>query len=185
MSGQRHKLKQVLPFFFALVIYFTFLFFMGSCSPQKRLDRLIKNHPDLAALQIKIDTVVVPQIKVDTIVMASTDTKGVDSLLTRYLMAVDSVQRSEAKRSVKNYIINRPCMLDTLIISIPPDGMCKVWQSGGKFHFRIRKPGQQIIIKTPQMNISQKIVRFWPGFSVGFIACFAVLMAFGYYAQKR
>ena len=54
-------MRKLLPIIFLLVL---------ACSPQKRLDRLIKNHPELLAKDtVKItDTLQVPAIEIDTII---------------------------------------------------------------------------------------------------------------------
>jgi len=57
--------------------YFIFLFFtlilLASCSPQKRLHRLVKKHPELTQLDtIKIiDTIIVPGTNIDTVFHSS------------------------------------------------------------------------------------------------------------------
>jgi len=57
-------------------IYFILLtlsFLLFSCSPQKRLHRLVKKHPELTRVDtIKIqDTIIVPGIKTDTVFSSS------------------------------------------------------------------------------------------------------------------
>jgi len=55
-----------------ILLTFTFLLF-ASCSPQKRLHRLVKKHPELTQLDtIKIqDTVIVPGTNIDTVFSSS------------------------------------------------------------------------------------------------------------------
>lgn len=58
------------------------LFLLASCSPQRRLNRLIGNHPELARIQVKdtvltvieTDTVYIPERTIDTFFSFSTDT---------------------------------------------------------------------------------------------------------------
>ena len=54
-----------------LVIVFV-LFVAGCCAPQKRLNRLVRKHPELVKTQIRvIDTLVrveIPEVRIDTII---------------------------------------------------------------------------------------------------------------------
>lgn len=58
------------------------LFLLASCSPQRRLNRLIGNHPELARAQVRdtvltvieLDTVYIPERSIDTFFSFATDT---------------------------------------------------------------------------------------------------------------
>lgn len=54
-------------------LYIVVLLLLASCSPQKRLHRLVSKHPELSRVDtIKIqDTVIVPSIKTDTVFSSS------------------------------------------------------------------------------------------------------------------
>jgi hypothetical protein len=56
-----------------LLLYFGLIIILASCSPQRRLHRLVTKHPELTRLDtIKIqDTVIVPGLKVDTVFHSS------------------------------------------------------------------------------------------------------------------
>lgn len=171
---------ETLPFFIAVLVLF-----FWSCSPQKRLNRLLSNHPELGFVSEKIDTIKIESVKIDTVILASSQTPGLDNLLNRYLWAVDSVQKSQAKTDIKDYITHRNCLVDTLKIDLKPEGYCKVWQSGDKFYFRLRQPAQKFIIKTPQINIKHEFTRFWTGFFSGILTCFVLIVALGYWLGKK
>lgn len=71
-------MKKINKIFFALLL----VFFVVSCGPQKRLNRLHKKHPYLFNIE-KIyvrDTVIIPSIKFDTVFKSNFDTVIVQNL---------------------------------------------------------------------------------------------------------
>ena len=76
--------------------YIVILLFLASCTPQKRLDRLIRNHPELARVDsVKIvDTVITRSVSIDTMqVMNTYDTFIVnrDRLTVQVIRHQDSI----------------------------------------------------------------------------------------------
>lgn len=81
---------------------------LSSCSPQRRLNRLIGNHPELARAQVRdtvltvieLDTVYIPERSIDTFFSFSTDTFNVtDSGVT--VTVIKEVDRWHLKTTVK------------------------------------------------------------------------------------
>jgi len=54
--------------------YILILLLLVSCSPEQRLQRLIKKHPDLIKTETKIDTIYINSVSVDTIFKQTSDT---------------------------------------------------------------------------------------------------------------
>jgi hypothetical protein len=76
--------------------YLILLLFLASCTPQKRLERLIRNHPELVRVDsVKIiDTVITKSVSVDTMqVMNTYDTFIVnrDRLTVQVIRHQDSI----------------------------------------------------------------------------------------------
>ena len=76
--------------------YIVILLFLASCTPQKRLERLIRNHPELVrvdSLKI-IDTIITQSVSIDTMqVMNTYDTFIVnrDRLTVQVIRHQDSI----------------------------------------------------------------------------------------------
>ena len=87
-------------------LYFVVLLLLASCSPQKRLHRLVSKHPELSRVDtIKIqDTVIVPSIKTDTVFSSS--------------LLKDTVTITKEKLKIKLIEINDTIYLDA---EVKPD----------------------------------------------------------------
>ena len=95
--------------FFVLL---TFIFLLLACTPQKRLNRLIKKHPDLIQKTDTIiidDTLVIPGAKVDTAIFINFDTIFLEKekLQVRLIRLHDSIY------------ITGECLPDTIIRRLP------------------------------------------------------------------
>ena len=101
-----------------ILLAFTFLLF--SCSPQKRLHRLVKKHPELTQLDtIKIqDTIIVPGIKTDTVFSSSllhdTVTITKDNLQIKLIEINDTIYLN-AEVKADTVIIEREILVDRII----------------------------------------------------------------------
>jgi hypothetical protein len=151
-----------------------------SCSPQKRLDRLIQNHQEL----IKTDTIysvktfTLPAIKIDTGITVSYKMEGLDELFSTYKNKIDSLQNELLKKDVKSYIINRKCLEDTFTVKLKHGGWCKIYQSGKKIVYQMYEPEKKIYVRYPtSINKVNAVIKYsWPMFFGGFFL--AILLIF-------
>lgn len=65
------------------MIFFVLTFFVN-CSPQRRLNRIVKKHPELSTTTIERDTVKIPEIQQVTEFKIVRDSEAFDSLLNEY-----------------------------------------------------------------------------------------------------
>lgn len=149
-------------------------FFLGACNPQRKLNRLISNNPELA----KTDTVYstkniwLPGFHIDTTFNASNNVNGLNEIFEAYKQYIDSVNRARLVKEVKNYIVERKCLEDTFYIALNNNGSCKIWQVKDKFHYQLSQPGKKYEFTVPvsvqQINVVEKNnwKFFWIGFSI-------------------
>lgn len=123
------------------IVYFLGLFWLMSlmilsCSPERKLNRLLKKHPELIKSDtIKKDTLLdVPLIKDSAAFVAPLDTVAVDSLTNHFAGRVDSLILDSINRGVKN-ILKTASDFDTTIKT-------------GKVKYRIKKKNGIIKIET-------------------------------------
>lgn len=96
----------------------TILFSIYSCSPQQKLNRLIKNHPELAQTTVKentititeIDTIFIPEHLLDTTVRISDTVQVEDSIVYVQIIKNDTVYKIITKVKPRNIIVH-----DTLV----------------------------------------------------------------------
>ncbi len=150
--------------------------FLASCTPQKRLDRLIKNHPELS----KEDTVYttrgidIPGFHLDTTFEASTDVSGLYSIIDHYKDCIDSLNRTRLTTEIKNYITTRKCLEDTFNVRLDNNGFCKIWQSKEVFHYQLSQPKRKMNISVPisvpkfETTTKYNWVMFWGGTAASF-----------------
>ncbi len=151
-----------------------FCYCMIACNPQKKLNRLISNHPELA----QTDTVYttrfadLPGFHLDTNFKASDNVSGLVEIIDTYRDYLDSVNRQRLYQGVKNYIIERPCLEDTFTVQLENKGYCKVWQDGSQFHYRLHQPARKVRFTVPvqvqriQVTTSNNWKMFWIGLAV-------------------
>lgn len=124
---------------------------LASCTPQQRLNRLLKKHPEL----VKHDTVfiektiTIAEVKADTGKKVNTNVAGVDSIIQHYTQLLDSANANRLTTEIKNYIINRPCLEDTLRLDLKNGGYIKVFQENGEIKLKLFEPAQEIKIPCP------------------------------------
>lgn len=157
---------------FCLILFLIWL--LASCSPQKRLNRLIANHPELA----KTDTIystktfTVPGYKIDTTFKASTNTNGIDDILINYKDYLDSIRAKQLSNQIKTYVVNRSCLDDTFKIQLRDGGFCKLWQTKGFFYYQVNQPNKKYQFSVPMVSNKFDVqtkynwIMFWIGFSV-------------------
>ena len=154
-----------------LILTVVAFLFLASCSPQKRLNRLIKNNPELA----KTDTIystktfTVPGYKLDTTFKASENVNGLNELVNVYREYLDSVKRQKLTADIKTFIVERKCLDDTFKVSLNNNGYCKFWQSKTTFHYQLYQPKQKISFNVPVAvnNIKATITNDWKMFFIG------------------
>lgn len=127
------------------------------CTPQQKLKRLLKHHPDL----IKSDTVFItkeipfPVIKRDTVLQLDTNTYGLFEILDSLINANDSLQRAGIKAEIKNYVITRPILKDTFVVSLDRGGWVKIFQYGKGLKHILYEPA---FVKTVTVPVSTNTV---------------------------
>lgn len=158
------------------------LFTFSRCSPQKRLNRLISNHPELG----KTDTVFsstavdIPGYRLDTTFKASQDLTGLDGIIDSYRDYLDSVRRTQLRHQVGSFILNRPCLEDTFRISLNNYGWCKIWQQSGTFYYELNQPAYKKHVTVPVSVQRFDVIQqnnwkmFWIGFAVAVVALFII-----------
>jgi len=166
---------------FFLALFFTIWLTFG-CSAQKRLNRLLKNNPQLA----KTDTIyiykTIPGFSVDTTFKKSNNTSAVDSVFEIFKTRVDTVVLKEIKYQVKTVYLSKPCIDKPLKFKLPNGGTAILTQIAGTFNLSVSIPPQQI--KTPIASTIYKIQYRYngrmlvAGFFIGF--CFAIFVLMAY-----
>lgn len=154
-----------------------------NCTPQKRLDRLIKNHPELAKTDTVhiVKTFTLAPVKIDTSINFSYYLGGLDTIFNNYQLTIDSLQKRLLKKDIKTFIVNRKVLDDTLNIKLKNNGFVKVYQSGKKLVYQMWEPGKVIEVKTPVIVTKYETVtkRSWSAFFGGFFACVLMLFIIG------
>lgn len=142
-----------------------------SCSPQKRLNRLIKNNPELKTTDTiySTKTFTVPGYKLDTTFKASQNVNGLDEILNDYKIYLDSLKRAKLSSQIKTFVIDRKCLDDTFKVSLNNNGYCKFWQTKGTFHYQLLQPKQKINFTVPVAynTIKATITNDWKMFFIG------------------
>jgi hypothetical protein len=181
-----YKLWQQIKWIIFLLCLLATVIFTFSCTPQKRLNRLLKNHPQLADTVYSVRTVTVPGLSIDTFFVVQPDTvlltQNLDSILSKYLFTIDSLNARSLSNDIKNYIIKRPCLTDTLEFVLPGRGWVKVWQTGGNFAAKAHLNQQPVTIKVPSAQFKVTYKRPWAwlggGILIGWFMLFIVVFAF-------
>lgn len=121
-----------------LIIITLSILLLASCSPQRRLHRLVSKHPELSRTDtINIqDTVIVPGVKVDTIFHSSllkdTITITKEKLKIRLIEVNDTIYL-DAKVEPDTVILTKEILVDRIIHVKPENWLTKVWQKSKVF----------------------------------------------------
>lgn len=159
-------IKKLLIFLFSIYAICALI----SCSPEKRLTRLVKNNPFLADTIFVTKTITTPQIIVDTFFLASENTTDLLNIIDQYKNDIDSLTRKKLHSQITDYVVNRNCIDDTLSIKIGEDGLCKVWQYKSRFYYKLKIPQKKHVFTNPGLIVKPKIVTYsWGMFAAGIL----------------
>lgn len=116
-----------------------------ACSPQKRIARIAKRHPEVITrdTMFKIDKDTIPAVNVQANFKADTNTAKLDSIFKLFGGKMDSALALKLKSGVKQYIINRQLFPDT-VIQIVDGFTIKLFQKGDNAFGVIIKKSEQI-----------------------------------------
>lgn len=181
----KNKILQILIYVFVIILGWA----MYACTPQKRFNRLVKNHPHL----VKIDTVystltyTVPAESKDTSFEASKKVDGLYKLIFGLTGKMDSLERGELVNQITNYIINRPCLDSAVFVPFGKHGLVKLWQQGGIFFSEVRRAPEALNINFPQVIYTYTIQRqySWQTALGGAAAMLLLIVAIVWYLKKR
>ncbi len=175
-----HKIKWIL----ALASLLATFILCTRCTPQQKLDRLVKRHPEL----VQSDTatgykeVLIPGFRIDTAVATAgkNDYTEIYQVLDTYSTKIDSLTMALLKKQLGTYIINRQCLEAPVTIPFGKGGIFKVWQVGGRFFFDIHHPDTKQTIKVPiHIMRVEAVTRYsWQMFIGGFFTGWLLLCAF-------
>lgn len=95
------------------LILISFLACLASCSPEKRLAKLVNRHPELVTSDTVYQPIPVIRAEVvrDTVVEFTTDTVTIENERLRVDVVVDTVTK-------KIYVVGK-CKADTVIVRVP------------------------------------------------------------------
>ena len=131
MSDIKSIERNVFKWLWTAIAFCTLIYALSSCTPQKKLHRLLKKHPELVRTDtirvIHIDTI--PEIHVNTVFMTDTSTSQLDSIFHAYQGKIDSTLAFRMKGEIRNYIVNRPFLPDTLV-QVKDGITVKIFQNG-------------------------------------------------------
>lgn len=120
-----------------------------SCSPERRISRILKHNPELVRTDTvwgKVNVVISP-IKIDTSIRLDHDYSKVDSIVDGYRNKLDSLTRIKLTQEIKYYVTNKTVLKDT--VQFTQDGVkVKIWEQGGVLRWQLDKPGEtkQVIV---------------------------------------
>lgn len=162
------------------------------CTAQDRLNRLHKKHPELftADTVYSTRTFTVPGISRDTTVPQNTDLSGLLAIFEAQGQKIDSLMKRRLVQQISNYILERPCLADTLKVPLENGGFVKVWQAGGQFNYQQRQRPGKITVQVPYNVYTAQITRHykWPllfiGLAIGWVSFFLVINYLKYKQTK-
>jgi hypothetical protein len=144
---------------------------LASCDPAKRIARIAKRHPEL----VKTDTVLtkvydtVPAIAVKAEFKTNKDVSGIDSILRQLNGKIDSISRFKLGSEIKNYVVNRSIIQDTLTKVI--NGITiRLYQNGNDIGVLVDKPkeirSQDVAVAYNTLAVKQSLtwsqkVKLW------------------------
>jgi len=130
----------------------------------RALEKVLKRYPQLAVQDTIHDTVtvLVPEIVHDTVIETNNDVSGVDSILSAFRIQLDSVSHLELTQEIKNYVIERPVIKDTLYYEFPEVTIKLFNQDGNiglnfKVHEREIEKATETVVQKAMM---QKLTAF-------------------------
>lgn len=122
-----------------------------SCSPEKRLARLIKLHPELVSHDTiyKDTTIFLPSKEITGEAEIDKNYNRIDSIINSYNGKLDSISKLKLINEVKYYVTNKPILLDT--IKIDSLGLhLSLFEANGKLHYDIKLDSSNVNFKYAQ-----------------------------------
>lgn len=155
MSDIKSVERNVFKWFWTAIAFCALIYALSGCTPQKKLHRLIKKHPELVRTdtiwQTHIDTI--PEIYVNTVFMTDTSTSQLDSIFRAYQGKIDSTLAIRMKGEIRNYIVNRPFLPDTLTQT--KDGVTvKIFQNGNNIGVIVHRDEELIPVSVPVTTVT-------------------------------
>lgn len=122
----------------------------------RKLERITQKCPGLLKPDtiIKTITIEIPPIYIDTSLSVNDNVAGIDSIIAKYQMQIDSILARKLGTEIKWYVRERPCVIDTL--KFEQDGIkVKVFQQGDRIRISIKRPKEiikeKVKIETPKV----------------------------------
>jgi len=168
--SELERLKKLIPIL---------LIILASCSPQKRINRIVKKHPELLVADTirVIDTLVIEAVHFDTIIKVNQDVSGVDSILNSFKGKIDSITNLKLSNDIKYYITQRKTIEDTLY-HFQDDLEVLIWEDENGINVKVNKPEQEIIreVLVPYQQIKTVKKHSFNWFLIGLLIGFILIV---------
>jgi hypothetical protein len=181
-TWNQEKIVKILFFILSMMLLAAMI---AGCSPQKKLARLERNHPELVKTKIEYrDTSFV--IKGKTIsdqIKENVDTSGVDKITDKYKGKIDTIYLKEINKEVKTYIVKENQNLfhdtsfvhgkDTILIKHTPAGF-SISVIEGDTTIKVREKIAETTV-SPDTPWNIKVHKFWRKFRIDFLILVAII----------
>lgn len=160
-----------------------------SCSPQARLNRIIKHNPELA----KTDTVytkvpiTIPGFNVDTTIQKNKSTAGIDSVINKFKTRIDSVIFLQLQAELQKAFIEKKCLTKPHTFNLPNGAKATITEDKNNLKLNVTKPTNTVIATVPtainkfQVQYKYSGRMFALGFLLGFF--FALFVTVQYFKR--
>ena len=150
--------------------------FIASCTPQKRLDRLIRKHPELKHTDtVKTSvTITLPGVNHDTLIPIN---QNLDSILSSVLLSykghiIDSMSSIKIEKQIVKQINNNGVLKDTVKFYLDDSTSIKLFQAGSFIHHTISRPPKKITkpVAVAYANVHDNPIqkeKHWPWMLMG------------------
>lgn len=138
-------------------LLFAAMVFFSACTPQQRLNHLLKKHPELITHDTiyKTKIVTIPEEKADTSAEIKIDTLGLDSVIKNAAPGIDTASTKAIEKSVTKWIKAKQLLKDTLRLDLKHGGYAIVWQQGKQIKLKLYLPAYEI--KVPYEAVINKV----------------------------
>lgn len=150
-----------------------------SCSPTKRLDRLIDKHPELS--KTTTETIYIPKIEIDTFVDIRYDSIMLEGAIDSILITIPDCINCTASKEIVKYINSIKAIEDTLYFTetIENDSMflalsLTVWQDGTYVRIKTTLEDAEIKYTSRDITVIDSPKR-WP-IVLGIVAALILLL---------
>jgi len=118
----------------------------SACTPQQRLNRLLKKHPELITHDTiyKTKIVTIPEEKADTSKQIVVDTLGLDSVINIAVPGIDTTTKKEITKTITKWMRTKQLLKDTLRVNLKHGGFAIVYQQGNELKLRVFQPAYEI-----------------------------------------